>query len=86
MIERHFKFKVAENLFFDMLDECYIDIIYSAEQNEENEDEYIVSWTDPETKEIDSLEYYREVVEGALAEGSWILVHEDAATLIEKTL
>lgn len=76
MLKKQFKFKVSEESFSDMLDECYADLVYTATESEANDDEYIVSWVDPETNELDSLEYNRETVEETIAEGSWIIVEE----------
>lgn len=76
-----FKFKIAEDLYFDFY-HCFneesvdINTVYTAKKSETNENEFIVSWFDKETNSEESTDYKRETVEEALKEGSWILFEE----------
>lgn len=76
MLKKQFKFKVSEESFSEMLDDCYREVIYTATESEVNNDEYIVSWIDPETNELDSIEYHKEAVESFVDNGSWLIIEK----------
>lgn len=75
---KNFKFKLSEDLYYDFCDEVSVEIdtVYSAVQSEEDEDQYMVSWFDPETNTTESIDYKRKTIEEALTKRYWLLVEE----------